>query len=120
MEIPPENAPQTITLLSPHGVMRVHVSVANGAQNVLVLVAPKVFLLYYEIHQMLLGEGRRFAAPVAVEDAEKGCRENVVLGQFSGTLFSGHSPHSRSLPSELLWYAILKVSSMYLLWPTLR
>lgn len=60
--------------------MRIDVSVSNGAKDVLVLVAPKVFLLDDDVHEVFLGEERGLAAAVAVEDAEKGAFEIFAVG----------------------------------------
>jgi hypothetical protein len=56
-------------------------AVRDGAQNVLVALRPKVFLLDDEVHEVLLGKLGRLAAAVAVEDAEEGVLEILFVGR---------------------------------------
>lgn len=67
------------TELPPHRVVRVHVSVFDRPEHVLVTVAPEVLLLHDDVHEMLLGERRGLAAPVAVEYAEERVLQVLVV-----------------------------------------
>lgn len=67
------------TKLPPHRVVRIHVSIPDRPQHILVAVAPKVLLLHDDIHEVLLGEGRGLPAPVAVEDPEEGVLQVLVV-----------------------------------------
>lgn len=77
------------TELAPHRVMRVDVSVADGFEHVIVVVAPEVLLLDDDVHEVLLGEGRGLATAVAVEYTEEGVLELPVVGR----LLVGHTEH---------------------------
>lgn len=79
----------TLTKLPPHRVMRVHVSVSDGTEHVLVAVAPEVLLLDDHVHQVLLGEGGRLAAAVAVEYPEERVLQVLVVRRG----LKGHAEH---------------------------
>lgn len=69
----------TLTDDAPHGVVGGEEAVRDSAQNVLVALRPKVFLLHDEVHEIFLGELGRLATAVAVEDAEVGVLEILFV-----------------------------------------